>query len=300
MGSLRPPSTTGMMRASHASRRIVSGPTGSPVSSTCPGPSPRTRSSRRMVTAIVGRPGSAPTARRMTSASAAARRWAAVRVGPPEARSARQSRSYSASTAALTTAPSSLVYKPSSTVVPSNVARHVEPVAFAAFSLFAVGVGGQQPVPQHHRGLVDRQATGMLDERPARRGRTPASVLSLRCAAERQQRRLRQRQLTARQCRLGHRHRPQPPGRAHHRGCRRPAQLTPVRQPRRPRRRTVIGPHPTSISRGHRVGHRRLDPAPLGIERAHMRGRARHRSTTQGRPPTPRPRACHPHRHVSS
>ena len=82
---------------------------------------PSARSSRRIVTVMVGRPGSAPTARRITSASAAARRCAAVRVGPPEAFSARQSRSYSASTAALITAPSSLAYTPSKTVVPSNV-----------------------------------------------------------------------------------------------------------------------------------------------------------------------------------
>ena len=224
-----------------------------------------------MVTAIVGRPGSAPTARRMTSASAAARRWAAVRVGPPEARSARQSRSYSASTAALTTAPSSLVYTPSRTVVPLNVddtcSRSPSPRSRCSRS----GSAAEQPVPQHQRRLIDRETPGMVDEDLLVAGEhLDRLVAAMR--GRREQRRLRQRHLADRQRGLGARHRPQPSSRAHQRRCRRSAQLTPIRQPRRTRRRSVVCPQATSVGRGHRPRHRRLDPAPLGVELAHVRG----------------------------
>ena len=59
--------------------------------------------------------------------------------------------------------------------------RDMQPVALASFSLLAVGVGLQQPVPQHQRRSGRPSSDGHGRRAPLRRGRTPRA--SCRCDA---------------------------------------------------------------------------------------------------------------------
>ena len=165
--------------------------------------------------------------------------------------------------------------------------RHMQPVALAPLALLTVGVGLQQPVPQHQRRLIDGQATGMVDEHRLVLARTPRS--SCRC--------------DARPTRAA------PPSRTRARRSttrpRCPASTATV-APCAPASPPTTGsahtdtpttPPPTSHRRmptrhehqPRRPSHRRLDPTPFASS-PHVAASAAS-STTQDRPPTPRPHA---------